>query len=232
MKTVLITGAAGGLGSAFVREYLKDGYFVIGCDVRQIEEEELKKVNHFFYFKVDIRYEEQIKNLAEKLKEIHIDAIDVLINCAGILPENSAHVLEEFEIDGALDVFNVNALGALRMVKIFLAFLKKGDEKQIINISSEAGSIATHAGYTYRYDYCMSKAALNIQSVILQRYLWEDGLKVFLFHPGWMRTRMGGEQAPIMPELSAKEIKRTIEEVKNNYEDIRLIDYNGVCRPW
>lgn len=75
-------------------------------------------------------------------------------------------------------------------------------KKVIVNISSEAGSI----GECWRdreFDYCMSKAALNMQSVLLQKYLKSEGIKVLAIHPGWMRTDMGGAEADISPDTSA-----------------------------
>ena len=80
-------------------------------------------------------------------------------------------MIENFDIDGSIALFDVNALGPLCVTKACLDLLRRGGEKLVINISSEAGSMTSHADYINRYDYCMSKAALNVQSVILQRYL-------------------------------------------------------------
>lgn len=99
-------------------------------------------------------------------------------------------------------------------------------------MSSEAGSITSHADYIKRYDYCMSKAALNIQSVILQRYLKPEGIKVVLMHPGWVNTPMGGAEAPVSPEESAKGVVEVAEKLMHKPDTYMYWNYNGTERPW
>lgn len=233
MKYALITGASGGLGYYLTYELLEDGYTVFCLDLEKGNLEELAKeyAGRISFCYCDVRSEKSVLEVFLYVEK-HTDYLDMVINCAGVLPENSEKILEEFQIDGAKDVFNVNALGPLRVVKAALPYLKRGKEKTIVNISSEAGSMMAHADYINRYDYCMSKAALNIQSIILQRYLAEEGIKVFLFNPGWMRTRMGGQAAPLLPEKSAKSIKNLLHRHNGDCYNMQLLDYNGDVRSW
>jgi NAD(P)-dependent dehydrogenase (short-subunit alcohol dehydrogenase family) len=77
----------------------------------------------------------------------------------------------------------------------------------------------------------MSKAALNMQSRILQNYLRPRGFKVLAVHPGWMRTNMGGPNASISPDESAEGIfQLALKEW--TADDPIYVDYRGVPLPW
>lgn len=234
MKNVLITGAAGGLGLSLTREYLRRGYRVFGADVAEgPSADRLPEVadgNHMF-IRADISDTESVRQMAEQVRK-ETDALDILVNNAGIIRPESEDVLEDFDIDGSRKVFDVNALGPLRVTKACIDLLRKGQEKLLINISSEAGSMTSHADYIKRYDYCMSKAALNIQSIILQRYLKPEGIRVLLFNPGWMHTQMGGPEAPINPAESAKGIIELAESLRDKFDSYMYWNYNGTERPW
>ncbi|MBO4508446.1 MAG: SDR family NAD(P)-dependent oxidoreductase [Spirochaetaceae bacterium] len=239
MRTVLITGAAGGLGVSLVKDYLSRGYKVFGADIgKRPETDKLlaEAGGNYSFFETDVADSSSVQKLADKVAaETH--SLDILINAAGILRPESENVLEDFDVDGSRKLFDVNALGPLRVVKACIALLRRGEEKLLINISSEAGSMTTHADYVNRYDYCMSKAALNIQSVILQRYVKPEGIRVLLFNPGWMHTPMGGPKAPINPADSARGIADLAKSLREKpFGDTiasgMFWDYNGNERAW
>lgn len=234
MKTVLITGANGGLGTCLVKKYCSEGYRVFALDYKLDKnsakmKKELENIELFSF--IDVRDSVSVER-ARDLVAAKTDRIDILINAAAILPENSANVLEELDIEGALDVYSTNALGPLRIVQKFLNMVRNSEEKTIVNISSEAGSLSTHNNYINRYDYCMSKAALNMQSVILQRYLYPENIRVVAIHPGWMKTAMGGEDAPILPEVSADGIFDLVKTCRSDFGCGIYFDYDGCERSW
>ena len=180
METVLITGAAGGLGIGLVREYLSRNYRVFGADiVRHPETDQLAEESggNCMFFEADVTDTASVARLAEQVGA-ETGSLDILVNAAGIIRPESEFLLESFDVDGSRKLFDVNALGPLRVTKAFISLLRRGEEKLLVNISSEAGSMTSHADYINRYDYCMSKAALNIQSVILQRYLKPEGIRI------------------------------------------------------
>lgn len=225
----------GGLGSCLAEQYLNKGYRVFGFDVN-IMTDKIKQLhtefpNKCFVYTADVRNMDEIKKVAGIIAS-YTTSIDILFNNAAILPDNSANVLEAFDIEASLDVFSVNSLGPLRVIKEFLPFLQEGEDKLIVNISSEAGSMTTQCSYITRYDYCMSKAALNIQSIILSRYLDGKGIRVLVVHPGWMRTGMGGPEAPVLPETSAQGIQALISEYPHFGEHAMFFDYDGSPRGW
>lgn len=234
MKKVLITGVSGGLGSCLATEYLKRNYQVYGYDIKDnTKVENIKNMypEKFEFILMDTSSDESVIRAGTIINQ-YTESLDILINAAAILPPNSANVLEDFDITQSMELFAVNTLGPLRVVKDLLSLIKKGEEKLIVNISSEAGSMTTHCDYITRYDYCMSKAALNMQSIILQRYLEKYGIKVLLIHPGWLRTEMGGEEAPILPSESAESIVRLTETYKYSENMGMFLDYDGSTRAW
>ena len=234
MKKVLITGVSGGLGSCLATEYLKRNYQVYGYDIKDnTKVENIKNMypEKFEFILMDTSSDESVIRAGTIINQ-YTESLDILINAAAILPPNSANVLEDFDITQSMELFAVNTLGPLRVVKDLLPLIKKGEEKLIVNISSEAGSMTTHCDYITRYDYCMSKAALNMQSIILQRYLEKDGIKVLLIHPGWLRTEMGGKEAPILPSESAESIVRLTETYKYSENMGMFLDYDGSTRAW
>lgn len=234
MKNILITGAAGGLGIALVNEYLDRGFRVFASDIVP-EAEALERLpdgtDRLFYLRTDVTDTEAVNALAGFVSA-RTDSLDIIISAAGIIRPESEDLLEDFDIDGSIRLFDVNALGPLRIAKAMIGLLRAGEDKVLVNISSEAGSMTSHADYIMRYDYCMSKAALNIQSVILQRYLKPEGIRVLLINPGWMHTPMGGPDAPVDPADSARGIAELAEELRGNLDRYMYWNYNKTERPW
>ena len=234
MKNVLITGAAGGLGICLVREYLARGFRVFGADiVRHPDTDSLLRDTggRYLFYDTDVAATTSVQRTADQVSQ-ETDSLDILINAAGIIRPESESLLEDFDIDGAKKLFDINALGPLRVTKFCIGLLRRGSDKLIVNISSEAGSMTAHADYINRYDYCMSKAALNIQSVILQRYVKPEGIRVLLFNPGWMHTPMGGPEAPVDPADSARGIAAMAEDLRSRPDSYMYWNYNGTERPW
>ena len=82
--------------------------------------------------------------------------------------------------------------------------LRRGTDKTVVNISSEAGSIADYKR-TGWFGYCMSKAANNMQGALIHNTLRREGGRVFQIHPGHVATYMRGHldtTARITPDIS------------------------------
>lgn len=154
MKTILITGAAGGLGICLVREYRSRGYKVFGTDIgRRADTEKLlaEAGGNYQFLETDVSDSPSVQKLAEWVST-QTKSLDIIINAAGIIRPESEDVLENFDIDGSRKLFDVNALGPFRVVKACINLLRRGEDKLLVNISSEAGSMTTHADYIKRYD--------------------------------------------------------------------------------
>lgn len=138
MKTILLTGVAGGVASCLVREYLHRGYHVYGADIHESDavRETLAEAGGNYEFRItDVSDTASVRGLADWLRE-RTDHLDILFNAAGVLYPKSERLLEEFDIDAALPMYSINALGPLRVVQACVDLLRKGEEKLLVNMSS------------------------------------------------------------------------------------------------
>jgi NAD(P)-dependent dehydrogenase (short-subunit alcohol dehydrogenase family) len=137
--------------------------------------------------------------------------LDILVNNAGIAggsfpgtgPEHSA---ADVPLDVLEKVFQTNFFAQVALTKTLLPLIKKSPAGRIVNLSSILGSLALHADpkspiYAAKsFAYDASKTALNAFTVHLAYDLRDTNIKVNSAHPGWVKTDMGGDQAPM--ELS------------------------------
>ncbi|MDG0792639.1 SDR family NAD(P)-dependent oxidoreductase [Cohnella ginsengisoli] len=195
MKHAVVTGADRGLGFALTEQLLAAGYTVFAG--RYLEQwEGLDRLRdeageRLVPVALDIGSEESVRRAAETVAA-RTGSIDLLVNNAGIAGHQDDNIFGEIDYEAIRRMYEVNALGPLRMAQAFQAQLLAGGDKLVVNVSSEAGQI----NQTWRegwYGYCMSKAALNIQSNILHNQLRAHGGKVLVVHPGWMKSYMSGE---------------------------------------
>lgn len=232
-KKILITGASRGLGFCLTRKYLLDGETVFAGtrDMAAPALAELKKAypNHLIPVLMEVTDTKSVMEAAAAVGQF-TDHIDILINNAAIHNKTSFEILEKADIDDCLPVYDANSLGPLRVVKSFLPFLRKSCSAKIINISSESGSVGA-CGREKEFDYCMSKAALNMGTKLLSNYLRKDNMIVLAVHPGWMRTDMGGSNADLDPYETACQLSELFKEISNIDHPV-FIDNQGKVYPW
>jgi NAD(P)-dependent dehydrogenase (short-subunit alcohol dehydrogenase family) len=200
MGTVLITGAAGGIGLELTRHYLRGGHQVFA--VCRNSTSELDASGATVIANIDVADDASYGLLAQSLSNIELD---ILINNAGVFGDNT---LGSIDYDNIEYQFKVNAVAPLRVTEALLSSLKPGSK--IAMITSRMGSIGDNGSGAY-YGYRMSKAALNAAGVSLARDLAGKGISVGLFHPGFVQTRMVGFAGDITPELSAQRLAQRIE---------------------
>jgi NAD(P)-dependent dehydrogenase (short-subunit alcohol dehydrogenase family) len=232
-KRILITGAARGLGLCFTRKYLEEGDIVF-AGVRDLSSPFIKELKEKYpktLFPVILEVTDTASATeAAAAASRHTDKLDIIINNAAIHNKTSFEVLERADIDDCLQVYDVNSLGPLRVVKAFIPLLRKSSFGKIINISSESGSIGA-CGREKEFDYCMSKAALNMGTKLLSNYLKKDGILVLAVHPGWMRTDMGGSNAKLDPYETACRLIELFEGITDADGPV-FIDNKGEVYPW
>ena len=233
IKAVFITGADKGLGFSLVQQFLRVGVRVFAGQYHA--NSDLFGLAKSFPqalipIPLDVTQLDSVSQAAGTVAKL-VPALDILINNAGVMLEKRTPLLE---LDLArlplFETLDVNAFGPLRMVQQFLPLLEKGEHKLILNISSEAGSIA-ECWRESEFAYSMSKAALNMQSKILQNYLKPRGFKILAVHPGWMRTDMGGADADINADEAAEGIFKLAVK-KWNPDDEIYMDYRAQPMNW
>ncbi len=193
---IVITGANRGIGLELVRQYLARGDSV-HAGVRTPESAgELAALaessgGRLRVAACDIASEASVRAFAATVSE----PIDVLINNAGVRNRVRADELADLDLDEAARMFQVNALGPLRVTAALLPMLRKAQGARVVNLSSGLASIHDNTSGG-AYGYRMSKAALNMASRTMAQDLKEQGLIAVVLSPGWVQTDMGGESAP------------------------------------
>ncbi|MFW6409924.1 MAG: SDR family NAD(P)-dependent oxidoreductase [Halanaerobiales bacterium] len=233
---VYITGADRGLGFSLAKKFLQEGYTVYAG--RFLEDWDwLSRLQKDYparlsLITLDVGDLKSVENAAEEIAA-KTSSLDILINNAGILYKNVEDIFGNLDYEAMRKMYEINTLGPLKVTSSVVELLVEGEEKILVNISSEAGSI----GDCWRkkeYGYTMSKAAVNKQSAILQNHLREYGIKVFAIHPGYLRSYMFGEKnldGDIEPADSAEGIYSLIK--KNRDLDCHIYyDYRGRELPW
>jgi NAD(P)-dependent dehydrogenase (short-subunit alcohol dehydrogenase family) len=131
-------------------------------------------------------------------------------------------------------LYDINALGPLRVVEAFLPLTDRGALKRLCFVSSEAGSI-NRCRRTSWYGYCMSKAALNMGVKILFNHLRPEGYTFRLYHPGWIRSYMSGEkstEADMEPEEAAAQALPIFLEPREDEDHLVMVDYQNEVWPF
>lgn len=234
-RWALVSGADRGLGLSLVKGLLERGYQVFAglhLDKGALHKEvEQAYEGRLQFLTLDITSDASVEQVYEKVRE-ETGALDILINNAAILGNITATVEDELDFAEMERVFGVNALGSLRMSNRFVSLVMDSRDKLILNISSEAGSIGSCWRNAW-YAYCMSKAALNMQSKLMHNQLAPKGGRVMVVHPGHVQTYMQGKldtAGKLTPDESAGHILGLVDKrLSPDYaeDNIVLVDYSG-----
>ncbi|KAK9905640.1 hypothetical protein WJX75_003666 [Coccomyxa subellipsoidea] len=224
-----VTGASRGIGLQYVVQLLERGHKVVAAARNPDKAEGLASLavkygDALAMVSLDVGDPASIKAAAASIGKACPDGIDVLINNAGI----SGTIVEstEQDADEFRDILMINTLGPYLVIKEVLPLIRRGTKKQIVNISSSAGSIGTEAKNLRRGGECIvthapsmatkqvgyraSKAGLNAVTVAMAVALEKDGITVISMCPGWVATDMGNtatealkvDRAPLTPRES------------------------------
>ena len=218
--TILITGANRGIGLELVKESLVTGLNVIGTyrniknskELIQIKSEKLK------IFEMNVIDEKSILEVSKNIKK----PIDYLICNAGINNGFGTIFEDDHSHEKMLEVLNINVLGCVLTIKNFIKNLN--NNAKIILISSVMG-IQAHSGSSATI-YRASKAAVNNIMVSISEDLKSDKITVTSFHPGWVRTNMGGPNATLSAKESAESLIKSFLNLK--FENTgKFFNYDG-----
>ena len=229
-KVVLITGANKGIGKETARQLGLLGYTVVlaardpqagkkaadeliatGCVAQTVP--------------LDVTNADDIANLAKYLEK-NFGKLDVLVNNAGIAiewdwkPSNSDKIRRTLE---------VNLIAPYAITEALVPLLSLSDDARVINLSSQLGSIDA-AENMWQYisafmtvGYATSKAGLNMLTQIQSKTLGEKGIVVAAAHPGWVKTDLGSDAAPMEVEEGASTIVNLVTMARNQFPNGQLV---------
>jgi NAD(P)-dependent dehydrogenase (short-subunit alcohol dehydrogenase family) len=203
-RVALVTGASRGIGREVARQLAGPPHgfrLVVTSRKRRAAEAAAREIGggaigHPF----EASESESIRALADFVKR-EAGRLDVLVNNAGVLLGEGANILSIPEA-AFEESWCANALGPLLLTRVLAPLLQRSDAPRVVNVSSGAGQISSMT--TYAPAYSISKAALNAITVMLSAAL--PDAKVNCVDPGWVRTDMGGQDAPRSVEEGAATI--------------------------
>lgn len=210
-KIALVTGANKGIGLETVKQLAENGVKVIAASRNKERGEAavaslVKDGLDVEFLQLDVVNEADIHNAYQYISN-NYGKLDILINNAGIQVESDS----DWAINTSVNVnekalretFETNFFAIIKLTDELLPLLKKSDAGRIVNLSSILGSLTLHADEnspiygSKLFAYDASKTALNAYTVHLAAALKETKIKVNSAHPGWVKTDMGSDSAPM-----------------------------------
>ncbi len=207
--TALITGVSRGLGKELARQYAADGWKVIGTQRRDMDMADVA----------------QVRRYANSLNRAPID----LLFCNAGISGKKGMAPGSFDFASWEEVLRVNLLGPAALAEELIDDVAASERRTIAMMSSRLGSISESSGMTLPYS--TSKAALNMLVKGLAATLAGRGIIVVALSPGWVRTDMGGESAPLSPEASVLGLRKVIANLKPA-DSGRFFSHDGSPIPW
>jgi NAD(P)-dependent dehydrogenase (short-subunit alcohol dehydrogenase family) len=232
LKRILITGANRGVGLELARQYTLQGDRVFaGCrsseKVEALETLSTQYPSQVTILPIDVTDVESLERSVVQVRE-SVDALDLLFNNAAI--NLGDEHLSEVTAEVLLQTLHVNAVGAVLVAQKFVDLLQAGETPKLINVSSEAGSIARMKHFR-GYGYYGSKAAMNMYTRSLAFDPQTNGIIVISLHPGWVRTDMGGPEAHLSTGESVAGIMSVTKRL-TPADNGKFFTWEGVEYPW
>ncbi len=208
-RRILITGASRGIGHAVARTALERGDTVIGTSttpvgVTQLQDDFKEYQDRLTVLMLDLGSPASIEHCCEEIAQ-GLGYLDVLVNNAGRARAMGAQVIDHTQAD-VDDLFATNLVGPFNLCRHLIPSLAAGHEPCIINVTGALGRFATDMIGGGAAAYRMTKAGINVLTRVLSEELRVQGIRVFAFDPGWVRTDLGGPDAPRCPEEVAAEL--------------------------
>ncbi|KAK2576252.1 hypothetical protein KPH14_005618 [Odynerus spinipes] len=248
MRSILITGCNRGLGLGLVKHLVQlstppENIFATCRDTSKATElkELAEKSGKIHIIEIDLTNTSNYQKIVNIVKEkVGSAGLNVLFNNAGISQKFSR--LSMVKEENLTNTFLINTVAPIMLSKALLPLLKiasKNNEADndmsinraaIINMSSILGSITQNDQGGF-YSYRCSKAALNAATKAMSIDLKDDGILVVCLHPGWVRTDMGGNNAPMDIDTSVSSILNVMKTLSTKNTGT-FLQYDGTTLPW
>ncbi|XP_057202346.1 C-factor-like [Triplophysa rosa] len=247
----LVTGANRGLGLEIVKQLLEAHCAIVfaGCrdpdgpNSEALRELAKKHPGVVTLVRLDVADPSSVKESVKKVSSfLGNSGLNLLVNNAAVLPQKS---MLTTTVEDMQDTFNTNVIGPLLVTREFLPHLRSAaktrgkpgmscDKAAIINISTDSASMSlVHASKAPfpLFPYSISKAGLNMLTVYTAMESKEDEILCVSIHPGWVKTDMGGDMAPLESRDSVAGILRVMSSLTEK-EHGGFMDYTGKTMPW
>jgi NAD(P)-dependent dehydrogenase (short-subunit alcohol dehydrogenase family) len=232
MNSILVTGSNRGLGLEWARQYAQLGWRVYATCRHPEQADSLQQLSdehdNISVHRLDVTQPEQISQLASELNNV---ALDILLNNAGVYYERwGKDKLGTIRFADWQETFAVNTLGPVRVSEALLEQVAASERRLVVTITSHMGSIADITSGN-DYAYRSSKAALNAAMKGLSYEVASRKVGVLLLHPGWVRTRMGGDAAPYSAQESVSGMRRLLDSFTLRQSG-SFYRFDGSPMPW
>jgi NAD(P)-dependent dehydrogenase (short-subunit alcohol dehydrogenase family) len=237
-KIALITGANKGLGKEIGRQLGLLGYTVIltsrdakagaaavaelvalGCNAHSVQ--------------LEVTNSNDIAKLSSNLKTT-FGKLDVLVNNAGIALEWDGEPTNSEKLRRTLEV---NLIAPFAITESLVPLLSLSEDARVINHSSMLGSISSaeanweHVSSFMTVGYSTSKAGLNMLTLIQSKTLASKKIAVAAAHPGWVKTDLGTQAAPMEVEDGASTVVGLVTVTRDRFPHGQLV-HDGERMPW
>lgn len=237
-KVVLITGANKGLGKEIGRQLGALGYTVVltarDAKAGAAAAAELEAAGIDAHtVQLEVTDSAQIADLARTL-ETKFGRLDVLVNNAGIAIEWDG---QPTNVEKVRKTLEVNLIAPYAITEALVPLLSKSDDARVINQSSMLGSMALaesmwpQVGGFMTVGYSTSKAGLDMLTLIQSKSLASKGILAAAAHPGWVKTDLGSEAAPMEVDEGAQTVVGLVTMPRDQFPSGHLV-HKGQRMPW
>ncbi len=203
-RVAVVTGANRGIGFEIARQLSQRGVHVV-LTARNEERgrEALEKLTQAAlptsFFPLDVTSDASTQALADYLQTT-FGRLDILVNNAGVALDKWMPSLD-VSMDVFIRTYETNVFGVMRVSKALIPLMKKGGHGRVVNLSSNLGSLEKAGGFTIAYR--TSKTAVNAITRVLAAENKHDDILINAMCPGWVKTELGGDDAPRSAEEAA-----------------------------
>jgi NAD(P)-dependent dehydrogenase (short-subunit alcohol dehydrogenase family) len=202
-RIAVVTGANRGIGLGISRQLAREGVLVIltSRDEAQGEAEQQKLLAEGLsasYYQLDVTHPRSIRCLQDYLQRKY-GRLDILVNNAGVLLDDLGFL--EVDLETVRSTMETNVYGPWQLSQALVPLMQRHGYGRIVNLSSGMGQLAGMGSNSPAYR--MSKTALNALTCMLAAELRGTNILVNAMCPGWVRTGMGGPNAPRSVEQGA-----------------------------
>ncbi|HEY9631124.1 MAG TPA: SDR family oxidoreductase [Coleofasciculaceae cyanobacterium] len=212
-RVAVITGSHKGLGYAIARQLAQhEGTQVVltsrkpqdGLTAQQRLSEENLSVD---FHPLDVTSDESVQQFTAWLQQTY-GRVDILVNNAGVNPTQQPEEasLLTVQLETLLDTWVTNVMAVARITQALVPLMKAQNYGRIVNVSTEMASLSLMGSdyYPLAPSYRLSKAGLNGLTTLLAKELQGSNVLVNSYSPGWMKTDMGGSDAPFTADEGAE----------------------------